>query len=326
MQAFYTSAARCDRVIEYAHDSEDVRAMTRACPVTYFPVATQQQYRLNYELIQDKPYARYFNADLWLHEDVLPALQQPMDPRHALAPEQINSLLDPGYHEVETGYCELADGSAYTASLVPFPGCSGEMYGWWFWWHAVEPARYTLWYPHNHVSVRSLDPAALVRPGLSHAQRYIGTTHHVDEYIGHEFMRVAIRFVDPAELGFDTTRFERAGIVGHACARVGIRGTGVEVVSMVHLARKTATGIEQRSRYWMGHDPRLKTPLGSIGLTRMMKPSITRRLAGARIAYEQLLHDQIEFTHLSTFLPELYREYGSAPAAHNGPAAEPECA
>jgi hypothetical protein len=39
-----------------------------------------------------------------------------------------------------------------------------------------------------------------------------------------------------------------------------------------------------------------------------------RRLAGARVGYEQLLHDQIEFTHLATFLPELYAEFGSKPA------------
>lgn len=296
--------------------------MSRACPVTYYPVATQEQYRINRELIRGKPYARYFNGDLWVHEQVLPALQAPMDVKNALLPEQINTLLDPGYHEIESGYCELSDGTAYTASLVPLPGCTGEMYRWWFWWHAVESARYTLWYPYNHVSVKPLDPQVLVKPGLTHEQRYVGTTHHVDEYIGHQFMRVAIRFVDPGELGLDPSRFERAGIVGHACARVGVRGTGVESVTMVHLARKTEQGIEQRSRYWIGHDPRVRTPLGSIGIEKVVQPlGITRRLAGARIAYEQLLHDQIEFTHLSTFLPELYGEYGSERSVTTSPAA-----
>ncbi|MEY4511617.1 MAG: hypothetical protein RLZZ450_3739 [Pseudomonadota bacterium] len=29
------------------------------------------------------------------------------------------------------------------------------------------------------------------------------------------------------------------------------------------------------------------------------------------MAYEQLLHDQIEFTHLSTFLAELHGEFAS---------------
>jgi hypothetical protein len=29
------------------------------------------------------------------------------------------------------------------------------------------------------------------------------------------------------------------------------------------------------------------------------------------VGYEQLLHDQIEFTHLSGFLADLYRHFGS---------------
>lgn len=184
------------------------------------------------------------------------------------------------------------------------------MYGWWFWWHSVESARYTLWYPYNHVSVRTLNPELLEKPDVPHEQRYIGSTHHVDEYIGPDLLRVAIRFVEPAELGFDVRRFAGAGIVGHACARVSIRGTGVESVTMVHLARKTADGIEQRSRYWIGHDPTLRTPLGALPLDRVAAmPALKRKLAGARVGYEQLLHDQIEFTHLGTFLPELYREF-----------------
>jgi 2,4-diacetylphloroglucinol hydrolase len=289
--------------------------MQAAYPVTYYPVSTQRQYQINRELIQGKPYARYFNGDLTLPSELLPRLQAPMPVGEALAPEDINSLLDPGYHSVESGFCELQDGSAYVASLVPLPGCTGEMYGWWFWWHSIESARYTLWYPYNHISVTPLNRDVLTRPGLTHQQRYVGTTHHVDEYIGASRLQVAIRFVQPAELGLDTSRFEQAGIVGHACARVGLRGSNVESVTMVHLARKTNDGIEQRSRYWIGHDPRLQTPFGQVSLDRVaVGLGLKRRMAGLAIAYEQLLHDQIEFRHLGTFLPELYREFGSAEA------------
>jgi hypothetical protein len=117
-----------------------------------------------------------FNGDLWLHRDVMPALQAPMAVSDALVPERIQALLDPGYHAVENGYCELPDGSAYVASRVPFPGCTGEMYRWWFWWHAIESARYTLWYPYNHVAVTPLEPERLTRPGRTHEHRYVGTT------------------------------------------------------------------------------------------------------------------------------------------------------
>jgi hypothetical protein len=282
--------------------------------VTYFPVRTQRQLEHNRALVRDKPYARYFDDDLWLHDAVLPAIRAPMDPADALRFEDIDSLLEPGYQRVENGYCELPDGGGYVASCVPFVGCTGEMYRWWFWWHAVDSARYTLWYPHNHISVRPLDREPLTRPGLRHEERYVGTTHHVDEFIGPERLQVAIRFVDPATLGLDTGRFEAAGIVGHACARVRLlQLPPVEAVTMVHLARQTEHGIEQRSRYWLGHDTKLSvlgTEVSIDGFASRM--GFKRRMAGARVAYEQLLHDQIEFTHLSTFLADIYREFGSA--------------
>jgi hypothetical protein len=40
------------------------------------------------------------------------------------------------------------------------------------------------------------------------------------------------------------------------------------------------------------------------------KLGVKRRMAGERVAYEQLLHDQIEFTHLASFLGDIYREFG----------------
>ena len=281
-------------------------------PVSYFPVPTQRQFERNSEQIRGKPYERYFSGDLRLRREVLPALRHSMQRADALDPGDVNALLDPGYHRVENGFCELADGSAYVASLVPFPRATGEMYAWWFWWHSVEPARYTLWYPYNHISARPLNRDVLSKAGLSHEQRYIGNTHHVDEYIGSERLRIAIRFADPAELGFDTSRFAAAGIVGHACARVSLRELPLEVVTMVHLARATPDGIEQRSRYWIGHNAKLRV-FGSTPSVDKLGAAlgIKKRMAGVRVAYEQLLHDQIEFTHLAGFLPELWNEFGS---------------
>jgi hypothetical protein len=261
--------------------------------------------------MRGKPYERYFNGDLRIREDVLPCLQSPMSPSDALLPDAVNELLAPGYLGVENGFCELPDGSAYVASLVPFPGATGEMYRWWFWWHSVEAARYTLWYPHNHIAANPTNRDVLTRPGLSHEQRYVGSTHHVDEYIGPELVRIAIRFVDPAELGFDTSRFEEAGIVGHACARVSLRDAPLEVVTMVHLARQTTQGLEQRSRYWIGHDVKLRVLGRALSIDGVGAAlGVKRRMAGERVAYEQFLHDQIEFTHLATFLPSIWREFG----------------
>ena len=61
------------------------RRMTgRICPVTYFPVATQRQFERNRELVRGMPYERYFDGNLWLHEDVLPAIHAPMAVKDAL--------------------------------------------------------------------------------------------------------------------------------------------------------------------------------------------------------------------------------------------------
>jgi hypothetical protein len=283
--------------------------------VTSYPIANQRQFALNGERVEGKPYQKYFNGELWLRDDVLPAIKEPMPVEEALdpTPDALNRLLDPGYHEVENGFCELPDGTAYVASLVPFPGCSGEMFQWWFWWHSVEPARYTLWHPYSHVSANPVNRDVLTAPGLSHEERYIGNTHRVTEYIGERLVRISIRFVDPAALGFDAARFAEAGIVGHACAEVSLSRPDLPSTTMVHLVRRTEEGIELRSRYWIGHRIRLNLlgPSLSLPLDGLLSSlGLKRRLLGLRVAYDQLLHDQIEWTHLSSFLADIYREFG----------------
>ena len=93
---------------------------------------------------------------------------------------------------------------------------------------------------------------------------------------------------------------------------MSLRAPRLSVCTMVHLARQTAEGFELRSRYWIGHEPRL----GVLGRSLPVDPwfsrlGLKRRLAGARVAYEQLLHDQIEFTHLSTFLADIHHEFAT---------------
>lgn len=104
-------------------------------PVTYYPTSTQRQLQKNRELVADKPYAHFFREDLGLREEVMPALKAPMDLALALraTSSDLNRLIEPGYQEVETGYCALPDGSGYVTSLTRFPGATAEMFRWWFW-------------------------------------------------------------------------------------------------------------------------------------------------------------------------------------------------
>jgi hypothetical protein len=161
-----------------------------------------------------------------------------------------------------------------------------------------------------------VDRDVLTAPGLSHEQRYIGNTHRVTERIGSRLVRISIRFVDPAELGFDTSRFAKAGIVAHACAEVSPLRPEVAVTTMVHLARRIESGFELRSRHWMGH--RMSLNLGALSLPLdgiLSTLGVKRRFVGESLAYDQLMHDQIEWTHLASFLPEIYEEFGAGEAA-----------
>ncbi|MET9921563.1 hypothetical protein ABZZ04_31445 [Streptomyces sp. NPDC006435] len=262
-------------------------------PVTYYPVATQDLFRHNSERIKGKPYAKYFNGDLWLHDDVMPAIQSamPSDAAITSSPEDLDTLLDAGYHKVETGFCVTDDGHPYVTSLTRFPGCTPEMFTWWFWWHSVEPERYSLWYPYNHQQAIPRDQDVLTRPGVADVDRYIGNTHDIIEYIGPMRSELTIQFLHPSELGFDTSRFAQSEISAHACGKLSMNN-GV----MLHLVRTTADGFELRSRY-----------IFDCGKTYSTDEERAEALG---FAYEMLLHDQTEFTHLSTFLADIYREFG----------------
>jgi hypothetical protein len=186
------------------------------------------------------------------------------------------------------------------------------MFQWWFWWHSVEAERYMLWFPHSHVYALAQDRNVLSTPGLSHRERYMGNTHRIREWHGRHRSDIYIRFVEPAEIGFDTNLFPKAGIVADACGIVSLQRPRIEVALMVHLCRKTSDGFELRSRYWMGDRGRLLLPGVALDVGRVTSAlGIKKRMLGEAMAYEQLVHDQIEFTHLAGLLPGVHADYGS---------------
>ncbi|BBX90709.1 hypothetical protein MBOE_23580 [Mycolicibacterium boenickei] len=277
-------------------------------PITYYAVGTQKLVKSNAERIRKKPYANYFNPDVFVPDEVLDALKAPLDPGQALGKSaaDLNRLLEPGYLDGETGYCGFDDGTGYTASLVKFPGATAEMFRWWFWWHSFEPERYSLWHPWCHADIWRSDPDTETAPGLSDVQRYVGSTHHINEYIGQDPLDIEITFIDPAQWGLDTDRFDSAGISGHACGNVLMKDSHIRLATMIHLIRDTDDGFELRSRYWIGDaaEPQQPPAPGVPQLTEV------EGFSGERQAYEQLIHDQTEFTHLATFLPAIYQEFG----------------
>ncbi|WP_460062478.1 DAPG hydrolase family protein [Streptomyces sp. YKOK-I1] len=266
-------------------------------PVTYYPVVTQELFRSNAERIKDKPYAKYFSGDMRLREEVLPYLKEALDPADTLSsgPEDLNTLLDPGYHRREMGFGLTESGHPYVAGLNRFPGCTAEMFTWWMWWHSVESERYSLWHPYCHVQAVPRNQDVLTQPGLTDFERIVGNTHDIVEYLGSQRMELVANFVDPAELGLDTSRFKEAGYHAYACA-------AIEGGVMIHLARDTDDGFEVRSRFIFDR--------GGPGIDADDEAG---RAFGHGIAYELFVHLQSEFTHLSTFLADLYGEFGVRP-------------
>jgi anaerobic selenocysteine-containing dehydrogenase len=86
----------------------------------------------------------------------------------ALPIQRMNELLNPGYVEVETGYCTMPDGSGYMALLMPMPGVTADMVRWWMAWFTLDDLRYKVWSPRDHktVSIKDEDRAMLLDPSI----------------------------------------------------------------------------------------------------------------------------------------------------------------
>lgn len=279
-------------------------------PITYYPPGPQAQLEISRARIRGKPYAHYFDERLWLDAEVLPALQRPLRPEHVLARSDLNRLLDPGYLEGETGYYAFADGSGYVASLVQFSGVPIEALRWWWWWHAVEAERYLLWFPHQHVEETRNQRDRLENDALSDEERYVGASYSITEFIGPKRYQMRVDFRKPSEFGLDEAKMDTLGIV-HGCGSVYARGAPIRGGTMIHLARPTEAGFELRSRYWIGDEMRLGLFGKEVGLDPLAKAfGLKQRLVGASMAYDQLLHDQTEYTHLAAMLGPLYAEFG----------------
>ena len=217
---------------------------------------------------------------------------------------QAPKLLDPGYWPLETGFGLGPDGSVQVFALTQMPGVTPVMWDWWFAWHGSEAQRYKLWHPRAHISAQWED-------GRSDLDHYIGRTSHVVEYVGPELLSLTIRFVAPASMGLDEDRLKRQGEVA-ICARGGIAGTPMETGWLVHHLRPTKDGCEMRSRFWLGGSnvrPRsMNNPLGKLlgGVAAHFNP--IRANQGADL----LVHCSQEMSHLASFLPKLYQQFGPA--------------
>lgn len=253
----------------------------------------------------DTPWGRFLDDAI---APLLPAVAEAATVGPVAAPllgevEDVADLLE-GPGPVEDGLAVAEDGSIVVAVQTPMPGVTPEMWDWWFGWHGSDPTRYKLWHPRAHLSALWGDGDDAGRRGRD---RYVGRTSYVDEYLGSTLAQVTIRFVEPAELGFDPARLtDRTAI----CARTGAAELPVDVGWLVHLVEPTDDGAVMRSRFWLGG--RHTSPRPSRGaLDRVARPVANRKAGfGVQAATDLLVHCSQEMRHLAGFLPELHAELG----------------
>lgn len=257
-----------------------------------------------------RPFAKY------LYEEVpqpdiehYALMDKPCDPAKALYPENRNDLLNPGYLDVEIGWCNLPNGAGFIANKIVYPDITAEMVDWWFAWHPLEDLRYRIWYPVQHAGIM-VSPEGrkrLLDGTIPMSERNWGVTHHVTENCDNGMDNVTIHFMSPMEFGFDMERWKEPYVATFAGGQgwaVPVNKTDFSITApamMCHIFRNTPEGLEHRTRFWMGYrmvngKPELSLP-----------PGVTVPVEGVQGLAR---HNVREFTRFKYFLPRIYKEFG----------------
>lgn len=259
---------------------------------------------------RDTPYGDFFRPQMAaLPRDVAEALEHgPQAGPTLLRLQDAPFLLEGGYHETENGYGVLEDGTVQVSVRTEFPEADPGMLEWWIGWHGEDSRRYKLWHPRAHVAAAWADGDGAARRG---AERYVGRTSLVDEYVGSMRSHLAIRFLEPRELGLPAagTPGPTSGVA--ICARVGARDQPVDFGWLVHQVRPVPGGCEMRSRFWLA-GPQLATRGGGMIADRLLRAVLSSGLTGMRVDGRDLfVHCAQEMNHLATFLPALHARCGA---------------
>ncbi|HWR45500.1 DAPG hydrolase family protein [Sporomusa sp.] len=259
---------------------------------------------------KEKPYSKYYYMEPAkpypeMYELIQPG--KPMDSAKALLIENLNDLLNPGYMEVETGYCVLPNGAGYVAVNTKMPGVTVDMINWWYSWHSLEDLRYKIWWPQGHfgISISEEDRNTVLDPNTPMTLKFQGITHHVIEDAGGGVEKIAISFLTPEDFGFDMDRFKSPN-VGTLVAANGLAvradappGAPKIPAAMCHFIREIEGGIEYRTRFWLGYQIIDKKP------KLLLPPGIrVPEIAPFGLAY----HNIHEYANLRALLPKLYAE------------------
>jgi 2,4-diacetylphloroglucinol hydrolase len=282
-------------------------------PVTYIPVQMQKQCVSAAERIRGKPYEAFFDTELLVPADRLDLIQRgPMPEAFHVRPNPVD--VERSIREIDAfpdaGWA-LVDGSvAFVQSRMFMPGVTVEIMRWWFLWHANEPERYSLWFPHAHVSNTVSDRDRYQDEALSYGERLYNNTNTVLEYIGPSLVGIDIHFQSPEELGLNPAFIEAGGFAFNASAwNAPSFAPDTAFSLMIHLGRDTEQGFEFISRYWIGAHADLNRYPGGEHAPAVLETMGFGPDELEGLAYELSVHDMTEFHHLAGFLPDLYRKF-----------------
>ncbi|MDM3357004.1 hypothetical protein [Citrobacter sp. Cb004] len=256
-----------------------------------------------------RPFAKYYYEDIPAPDPVhYSCMDKPCDPALALPPEKMNDLLNPGYLDIEIGWCNLPNGAGVIANKIVYPDITAEMIDWWFSWHPLEDLRYRIWYPPQHggLMVSPENRKRLLDESIPLSERNWGVIHHVTEDTNTGMSNIDIHFMSPTEFGFDMTRWKKPFVATVACGQgwvIPVEKTDDSITApamMCHIFRETPEGLEHRTRFWLGY--RLVNG----------RPELTLP-PGARIPESEIQglarHNVCEFTRFKSFLPRIYNEF-----------------
>jgi hypothetical protein len=257
-----------------------------------------------------KPFAKYWSPDM----RPLPAHAVAAVNRGAVAPPLIPGVEDAqknlfgGEPVLETGYALHANGALHVNVWTDMPGVSPDMIDWWFAWHGDDAAKYKLWHPQSHVHAQWVHAQAASGDWRA---RYIGNTSIVDEHLGSNLMRLSIRFIRPDDMGLGHASLNDPQNATVVCARTGLGDRPVDAGWLAHHVRRTASGSEMRSRFWIGGPYASARGRGLVPSLSAQAAKLFARptdLDGRNL----LVHCAEEMQHLARFLPAIFAEFQSA--------------
>ncbi|KAK1846665.1 hypothetical protein CCHR01_10703 [Colletotrichum chrysophilum] len=232
-----------------------------------------EQYYLGFREVDfEKPYAKYYNPVVSPISDALVngLAGSPWPSAFTYSAQDAAKYLEqPGYLNLENGYAIGSNGTLMIAVRSEIPQVTYDQYDWCY-----------------------RTPDSVDWANRTYAQRYIGATSYIDEYVGNDAAKLSIQFIEPESIGFNTSVWPELGIETVVVGKLFIGDYSLEEFDqtsyLMHMVRRMPNGYrELRSRFFVASDNH----------------------GNAQLGHDLTVHCNIEMTHLGSFLPALFQDF-----------------